>query len=138
MNAPNPPLSNPPLVQLALCKTVLLETRKRDGSWVATPVSIVVADGTAYFRTYDASGKAKRLRNFPEVRVAPSTSRGAATGPSLTGTAELLDGDAAERARAALAAKFPIVHRWLVPFMHRIKGWTTLHYRLTLTPSGDS
>lgn len=37
-------------------KTVLLETQKRDGSWVATPVSIVVEGERAFFRTYDASG----------------------------------------------------------------------------------
>jgi hypothetical protein len=38
-------------------RTILLETRKRDGTWVATPVSVVVdEDGRVYFRTYDAAG----------------------------------------------------------------------------------
>src|SRR4029450_9343452 len=91
-------------------KYVLLETRKRDGSWVGTPVSIVVDGGRAFFRAWDGagkakrrgtgralcapwevSGKAKRLRTFPEVRVAPSTMRGKPTGPRLAGTARLLD-----------------------------------------------
>jgi uncharacterized protein len=117
---------------LAGQKTVLLETRKRDGTWVGTPVSIVVAGGRAFFRTYDASGKAKRLRNFPEVRVAPSTMRGRPTGPSVTGTARLLDDDQADRVRALLATKYPWLHGRMVPAMHRRKGWQTLHYELEL------
>ena len=62
-------------------RAVRLETRKRDGSWVATPVSVAVDGEHAYFRTWDVSGKARRLRNFPEVRVAPSTLTGKPTGP---------------------------------------------------------
>ena len=114
-------------------KTVLLQTRKRDGTWVGTPVSIVVAGGRAFFRTYDASGKAKRLRNFPEVKVAPSTMRGRPTGPSVTGVARLLDDDEADRVRALLAAKYPWLHGRMVPAMHRRKGWRTLHYELELS-----
>jgi PPOX class probable F420-dependent enzyme len=116
-------------------KYVLLETRKRDGSWVGTAVSIAADGERAYFRSYDAAGKAKRLRNFPEVRVTPSNFRGKPTGKALTGTATLLGADDARRAAGLLAAKYPILHRWLVPAAHRRKGWTTLHYELTLDPS---
>lgn len=114
-------------------KTVLLETRKRDGTWVGTPVSIVVAAGRAYFRTYDTSGKAKRLRNFPEVRVAPSTLRGRPTGPPVAGRVRLLDDGEADRARGLLATRYPWLHGRMVPQWHRLKGWTTLHYELELT-----
>jgi hypothetical protein len=46
---------------LADTKTILLSTRKRDGSWVPTPVTVAVeptgpSQGSArraYFRTYD-------------------------------------------------------------------------------------
>nr|WP_274637105.1 PPOX class F420-dependent oxidoreductase [Microbacterium bovistercoris] len=115
-------------------RTILLSTRKRDGSWVSTPVSIVVDDdGRLYFRTYDAAGKYKRLRNFPQVRVAPATTlRGRATGPAVDGTARRIRGDDEARARTLLAAKYPVLHRRLVPWLHRRKGWTTVHYELTL------
>jgi PPOX class probable F420-dependent enzyme len=112
-------------------KTAVLETRKRDGSWIPTPVSLVVDDGHVYFRSYDAAGKAKRLRNFPAVRVAPSTLRGKPKGAAVPATAILLNGSDAERARAALARRHPLLHGWLVPMIHRRKGWTTLHYELT-------
>ena len=37
-------------------RTVSLKTRKRNGSWVATPVNIVVVDDHAYIRTWAGSG----------------------------------------------------------------------------------
>ena len=114
-------------------RTVLLETRKRDGTWVGTPVNLVVDAGRAYFRSYNASGKAKRLRNFPQVRVAPSTFRGKPTGPSVPGTARLLNDEESVRARELLAAKHPLLQGRLVPAAHRLKGWTTLHYELELS-----
>jgi PPOX class probable F420-dependent enzyme len=119
-------------VDWAASKTVLLETRRKDGRWVPTPVSLVVDDGLAYFRTYDAAGKAKRLRNDPEVRVAPSDLRGQVRGPSVPGRARLLQGAEAERARRLLARRFPLLHGVLVPLIHRRRGWTTLHYELEL------
>src|SRR5918911_4571377 len=80
-------------------RTVLLETQRRDGSWVPSPVSLVADGGHLYFRTYDASGKAKRLRNFPDVRVAPATLRGRPLGPAVKGRGRLLQGEEAEHAR---------------------------------------
>jgi uncharacterized protein len=115
--------------------TVLLETQRRDGSWVGTPVSLGAEGGHLYFRSYDASGKAKRLRNFPGVRVAPATLRGRPVGPVATGRVRLLQGEEAEHARAVLARRFPLLHGRLVPWMHRRKGWTTLHYELVLDAS---
>ena len=113
-------------------KSVSLETRRRDGSWVPTVVSLVVdSDGRAYFRTYDASGKAKRMRNFPQVRVAPCGAlRGKPTGEAVPATARLLVGGEAEHARALLKRQHPVLHGLVVPRMHRRKGWTTQHYEL--------
>ncbi|GGK84401.1 PPOX class F420-dependent oxidoreductase [Mangrovihabitans endophyticus] len=117
-------------------KTVLLQTRKRDGTWVGTPVNVVVDDEGryAFFRTYDASGKAKRLRNFSDVRLAPSTVRGRPTGPAVTGHARLLDETEAVAVRAMLAAKHPLIHGRLVPAFHRRRGYRTLHYEVTFEP----
>ena len=113
-------------------KTGLLETLKRDGSWVATPVSLVTADGHQYFRSYQEAAKAKRLRNFPQVRVAPCTVVGKPTGDAVTGRARLLDDAEARVAARLLRRRFPVLHGILVPLAHRLKGWTTLHYELDL------
>ena len=121
------------LTDWATWHTMQLQTRRRDGRWVATPVSLVLVDGHGYFRSYDAAGKSKRLRNFPDVRVAPSTLLGRPLGPVREGRARLLHGSEAQIASEALARRYPLLHRWMVPWTHRRKGWTTLHYELELT-----
>jgi hypothetical protein len=64
---------------------------KRDGTTVGTPVHIALGtDGSAYFRTWSATGKAKRMRNFRHVWIAPCTTGGKATGPQRQATALLL------------------------------------------------
>lgn len=108
--------------------TVLLTTFKRDGTPVGTPVSIVVRDGRAYFRTWHTAGKAKRLRNNPEVEIAPSTFRGSPTGQAVRGTARLLDKAEAKPIRRLLARKYPLLQRVLVPVGHKIMRVHTLHY----------
>lgn len=122
------------LGELAQQRAIMLETRKRDGSWVGTPVNLVMDGGRAFFKSYDASGKAKRLRNFSEVRVAPSTMAGKVRGPLVPGRATLLDGESAEAKKAAalLARKHPLLQGRLVPFFHKRKGYKTLFYELTL------
>jgi hypothetical protein len=126
------------IAALAGTKTVLLRTRKRDGSWVPTPVSVVADGDRAYFRTWDTSGKSKRLRNFPQVRLAPSTLRGRPAGPEVEGVARQLDGAEAQRARALLAKRFPVMHGKLVPWFHRRKGWSTVHYEITFPSPSPS
>jgi PPOX class probable F420-dependent enzyme len=125
------------LEELGRERYLLLETRKRDGSWVGTPVSLVVDGDHGYFKSYDASGKVKRLRNFPEVRVAPCTMRGRATGERVRGRATLLGGEGADakRAEVLLARKHPLLQGRLVPAFHKRKGYTTLFYELTLEQS---
>ena len=121
-----------PFQQFVSQKTVSLKTRKRDGTWVATPLNIAVDGDHAYIRTWSTSGKSKRLKNFSEVEIAPSTVRGRATGPYILARAQLLTGNEARRAAASLANNYPLIHGFVVPLFHRIKGYTTEHYRITL------
>jgi len=105
--------SQSPLRQFVNQKTVSLKTRKRNGTWVATPVNVVVEDDHAYIRTWRDSGKSKRLRNFSEVELAASTARGRLTGPYLGARAQLLAGDEAGHAAKLLAKKYPVIHGFL-------------------------
>src|SRR4051794_41547848 len=97
-----PTIASTPLTVLSRHRDMALQTRKRDGSWIATPVNPLVEGDHVYFRTWHTSGKAKRLRNYPEVRFAPSTARGRPTGPWLQGHASLLDGDESAQAAALI------------------------------------
>jgi len=109
---------------------VQLTTFRRDGRAVPTPVHLVVDGDAAFFRTWDVAGKAKRLRHTSAVRIAPATFRGRPLGPAIPAQARLLGGAAAERAARLLAARHPILHGRLIPWLHRRRGWTTQQYRL--------
>ena len=63
-------------------RQILLTTYRRDGTPVGTPVHVAVEGDVAYVRTFDPSGKLKRMRNNADVDIAPSTLRGRATGLS--------------------------------------------------------
>src|SRR5215203_3142354 len=80
------------LAPLVRQKTVLLTTFRRDGRPVGTPVSIAVEGDRAFVRTWDTSGKMKRIRNNPEVNIAPSTTLGTPIGPALPAQARILTG----------------------------------------------
>lgn len=111
-------------------KTALLTTFRRDGTPVGTPVTIVVDGDRAVFRTYDKAWKAKRLRNNPEVEIAPSTVRGQPLGPAVRAATRLLDGEEAQRARRMLRRRAPFLQGFLVPLNHRLARRRTLHYEL--------
>jgi PPOX class probable F420-dependent enzyme len=105
-----------------------LETRKRDGSWVSTPVNFVVDGDQVDFRTWSRAGKAKRLRNFPEVRFAGSDWRGRAHGPQLSGTARLLAGPEDRRVAALINKRYPVLQGVAVRFGHKVMRYGTQHY----------
>jgi uncharacterized protein len=111
-------------------KTILLKTFKRDGTAVGTPVNIAFVGERAFFRTWDTSWKAKRIRRNPEVEFAPSNVRGTPRGPAVAARARLLSGDEEETARSALRKSQPITHGMLVPLLHRLGRQHTVHYEL--------
>ena len=120
-----------PFERFAEQPTVLLTTYRRDGTPVGTAVSIAVEGDHAFIRTYDRSWKAKRLRNNPDVEVAPSTTLGKPTGDPVRARARLLDGGEARHAAQLLGGKNRILQGILVPALHRLRGYRTLHYELT-------
>jgi PPOX class probable F420-dependent enzyme len=121
------------LTPLKDTKTVLLTSYKRDGTPVGTPVSIAFDGERAFFRTWNKAWKVVRLRNNPEVEVAPATVRGEPTGPAVHARVRLLDGSDARVAARALARRHRLLQRWLVPVTHRLMRWRTVHYELLPT-----
>jgi PPOX class probable F420-dependent enzyme len=111
-------------------KYILLTTYRRDGRGVPTPVHVVADQDVAFFRTWNVTGKAKRLLHTPAVQIAPSTLRGRPLGAPIPAQAHLLHGEESQRAAALLSAKHPILHGRLIPWYHRRRGWITQQYRL--------
>jgi len=117
-------------------KTVRLVTYRRDGTPVATPVSLAVRGERAVFRSYEKAWKTRRLRRNPAVEVSPSTMGGRATGTAVRGRVRRLTGAEADDAARALRRKHPFLHGVLVPLAHRLgraKTGRTVHFELTPT-----
>lgn len=72
-----------------------LETFRKSGVGVKTPVWFAAGDGRAYVFSESSAGKIKRLRNDDHVRVAPCSLRGAIQGDWIEGRARVIDDPAA-------------------------------------------
>ena len=86
-------MSDPKLAQFRSQKYISLETFKKNGVGVKTPVWFVLHNNALYVYTEADSWKVKRIRNNPRVRVAVCNIRGDVKGQWLDGTASLVDGD---------------------------------------------
>jgi PPOX class probable F420-dependent enzyme len=87
-------------------KYISLVTFRKTGVAVHTPVWFGEDDGKLYVMTRSDSGKYKRIRNNPQVRVAPCTVRGKITGPEFPATACILPSEAWPHARKTLERKY--------------------------------
>jgi uncharacterized protein len=86
-------VSDPKLAQFIGQNYIALETFKKNGQGVKTPVWFVLHENAFYLYTKADSWKVKRIRNNPRVRVAVCNVRGDVKGPWLDATASLIEGD---------------------------------------------
>ena len=68
-------------------KYLCLETYKKNGQGVKTPVWFVISDGIIYVATAESSGKIKRLAHDKSVKIAPSNYKGGPKGKWVDGQA---------------------------------------------------
>ncbi len=92
-------------------KYISVETFRKSGEGVKTPVWFAEAglDTPApvlYVYSTGDSGKAKRIRNNPRVRVAPCDMRGNVSGDWVDARVEILQGEAAATGMRALNRKY--------------------------------
>ncbi len=106
---------------------VSLVTFRKSGVAVYTPIWFAEDDNKLYSMTSGKSGKYKRIRNNPQVKIAPCTIRGKITGPEFPATVRILRPEEFARVRQAINAKY-----WLarVPFL-----WHNTDTYLEITPT---
>lgn len=116
---------------------LLLTTFRRDGRAVPTPVWAARDGQSLVVWTVRDSGKVKRIRRSGEVRLAPCTARGDATGTEVPGRAELLDAAGTARSRTLLAGKYGLLGR-LAIFGSRLRRGNggTVGIRITVDTDG--
>ena len=99
-------MPDPKLAPFVGRKYISLETFRKSGQGVKTPVWFVLHENVFYVYTEADSWKVKRIRNNPKVRVAVCSIRGTINGPSLDATASLVEGDERLAANDLLDRKY--------------------------------
>ena len=90
-------------------KVISLETYRKSGQPVRTPVWFLEENGILYVHTDDRTGKVKRIRRNPKVRVAPSHFRGKPKSEYVEARAELETGsEPVEKYRSKIYKKYGV------------------------------
>ena len=100
-------------------RVISLVTYRRNGEPVRTPVWFLSQDGIIYVHTDDSTGKVKRIRRNPQVRIAPSHFRGKPKADYIDARAELeTNPETVEKYRSRIYKKYGI-QGTLTTFMQR-------------------
>ena len=108
-------------------KYISLTTFRKTGVPVRTPVWFAEKRGKLYVMNEREAGKIKRVRNNPNVKLAPCTIRGRVTGPEFSGKARVLpSGEESELARQVIRDKY-----WLARLSFRSRKNQYLEIEIT-------
>jgi uncharacterized protein len=107
---------------------ISLETFRKTGVGVRTPVWFAEENNTLYIYTLADSGKIKRIRNNPKVRVAPSDIRGKLLGDWVDGRARILSAADAEHADRLLNRKYALkrLFDWTSRLRRKKRNWVAV------------
>ncbi len=118
-------MNNDKLAQFAGQTYLSIETYRKSGQAVPTPVWFLECDGMLYVHTSAHSGKVKRIHNNPRVRVTPSDMRGKPKGEWVEGQAHLMDAAEAERVDKLFNKKYGLPKR-MFDFLRSLQGGTAV------------
>ena|SRR5215208_1407628 len=99
-------MSSDKLAQFANQKYLSLETYKKDGTGVPTPLWFAQEGKVFYVYTLADAWKVKRIRNNPRARIAPCDFRGNIKGEWVDAEARILDQAESEKAHRLLNKKY--------------------------------
>ena len=104
-------LAEDKLSEFASQKHISLETYRKTGDSVRTPVWFIEENGELFVRTDSSTGKIKRIRNNPRVRIAPCNARGAVKGKWVDGEARMIEAESSEHVFSLLRKKYGMSYR---------------------------
>jgi PPOX class probable F420-dependent enzyme len=114
-------MSNDKLAQFANQKYLNLESYRRNGQGVRTPLWFVEDNRALYFYTPAHSYKVKRIAANPRVRVVPCDMRGNVKGEWVDAMARRIYGEESRRADELLDRKYGLAKR-ILNFLARVRG----------------
>jgi PPOX class probable F420-dependent enzyme len=103
-------------------KYLSLESFRKTGDPVRTPVWFAEHDGKLYIYSLADAGKVKRIRNNPRVRVAPCDVRGGNIGEWVEATARIEDPGGEKLGMSVLTKKYGLMKRLGDLFSGRLLG----------------
>jgi uncharacterized protein len=112
-----------PIAQFARAKYLNLESFRKTGVGVCTPVWFAQEKDIFYIYTLPDAGKTKRIRNNPKVRIAPCDMRGNLRGAWVEARARICDGPEAAHGQELLRRKYGWM-KIVGDFFSRLRGRT--------------
>ena len=103
-------------------KYLSLESFKRDGTGVATPVWFVTGDGKILVITGDGSYKVRRIRRNPAVTVAECTAAGRLRSPRVPARAQVLPVSEVPSVRRLMSRKYRIDRIIILPVYRAVQA----------------
>ncbi len=110
-----------------------VETFRKNGVGVKTPVWFAQDEDTLVVRTESTSGKMKRIRNNPQVRIVPCDARGGLLGDWLDAQAEIIpDKNEIKRIDLLVTRKYGLMKR-LFDLMGRFRKASYGAFRIKIS-----
>lgn len=111
-----------------------LETFRRNGEGVKTPVWFVMEDGVLYTRTMVNAWKVKRLKRDPRIKVVPCDAQGNPLGTWVNGRAyEIGDPAVADYVNSLMNKKYGLLKRGF-DLMGKFRGRQMTAVRIEIEP----
>jgi PPOX class probable F420-dependent enzyme len=124
-------MSEDKLSNLSNFKYINIETFKKTGSGVRTPIWFIIYQGIVYFRTDSKSGKVKRIRNNPHVMIAPCDIRGNLRGIWYDGKAKFADSKESSIVFSMIDKKYGFLTA-LIRSFNKIRGTNSIAMAIVL------
>jgi uncharacterized protein len=118
-------------IQLSNQKTISLETYKKNGDPVRSPVWVVQENGMLYIRSDPKSWKVRRLRNNQNVRLARCTMSGKVRGEWFKGEARFVDIKEGKKVLGLFNKKYGLMIKALNLY-NRLRGRTVVVIGITI------
>ena len=129
MGARESPFMSDAIVQFDKAKYFSLETFRKTGAGVRTPVWFARDPASSdnltrfYVYTLPDSGKVKRIRNNPKARIAPCNMRGDVRGAWVDALALMCSGDEVDKGQSLLIQKYGLAKQ-IGDFFSSLRGRT--------------
>lgn len=111
-------------------KYICLETFRKNGKGVKTPVWFVIFDDLVWVVTREKTGKVKRIWNKNKVRIAASNFSGKTHGPWFSGTATLVEGKKAQQIITLRDKKYGFLSKLISIFTFRKGNFVVFSIKL--------